>query len=251
MAIYLHKILPLLVSPIFIAMAIIVFGLLIRRARYSGFAIVFLWVCSMPITGNYLMGVLDGKQLRSSPQSIAENADAVVVLSGMLTTVRGENGLISEWGDPDRFFGGLEVWDAGKAYKLVFTRGQLPWTKQSVPEGEYLKVLAIERGVPEQDILITRSVANTAQEASAVKELMASIDNPSIILVTSAFHMPRAARVFEAEGFAVTKYPVDFKANITSLTIMSFLPDAGALFRTSLFSREMLGRLYYWLCAEI
>lgn len=201
----------------------------------------------MPVTGSYLMSVLDGTQFRSSPQNIAKNADAVVVLSGMLTTVRGEDGLITEWGDPDRFFGGLEVWDARKANKIIFTRGQLPWTKQSVPEGEYLKARAIERGVPEEDIFVTRSVENTAQEAVAVKELMEVIDIPSIILVTSAFHMPRAARVFEAEGFAVTKYPVDFKAGVTSLTIMSFLPDSGALSRTSLFSREMLGRLYYWL----
>lgn len=247
MAIYLHKILPVLASPIFITIALILLGLIMKRRRYIGISIVFLWVCSMPVSGGYLMSVLDGNQLRSSPQNIAENADAVVVLSGMLTTVRGEEGLITEWGDPDRFFGGLEVWDAGKARKIVFTRGQLPWTKQSVPEGEYLKDRAIERGVPEEDILITRAVENTAQEAEATKELMKTIEKPSIILVTSAFHMPRAAQVFEREGFAVTKYPVDFKASVTSPTIMSYLPSSSALFQTSLFFREMLGRLYYWL----
>lgn len=129
------------------------------------------------------------------------------------------------------------------------SRGQLPWTKQSVPEGEYLKAHAIERGVPENDILVTRSVENTAQEAVAVNELMKAIDNPKIILITSAFHMPRAAQVFEDVGFAVTKYPVDFKAIVESITVMSFLPSSRALSRTSLFSREMLGRLYYWLRA--
>lgn len=247
MAIYLHKILPILVSPLFITIALIVLGFLMRRARFTGLAIVFLWVCSMPVMGNYLMSVLDGKQLKSSPQSITEHTDAIVVLSGMLITVRGEDGLITEWGDPDRFFGGLEVWGAGKADKIIFTRGQLPWTKQSVPEGEYLKARAIERGVPKDDILVTRSVENTAQEAVAVYELMKVIDNPKIILITSAFHMPRAAQVFEDVGFSVTKYPVDFKARVESITIMSFLPSASALFRTSLFSREMLGRLYYWL----
>ncbi|WP_162651201.1 YdcF family protein [Lentilitoribacter sp. Alg239-R112] len=249
MTIYLHKILPVLISPIFIAIMLIVFGLMLKRARYACFAIIFLWVCSMPVTSNYLMSILDGNQLRGSPENITEDADAVVVLSGMLTTVQGSEGLATEWGDPDRFFGGLEVWNTDKANKLIFTRGQLPWTQHSVPEGDYLKARAVERGVPEGDILVTRPVENTAQEAAAVKELLKAIDSPSIILVTSAFHMPRAVRVFESEGISVETYPVDFKAEVKSLTIISFLPNAAALFRTSLFSREMLGRLYYWLRA--
>lgn len=249
MTIYLHKILPVLVSPIFIAIILITLGLFLKRRRFPVFAIILLWVCSMPVAGNYLMSVLDGSQLRATPQSIAEKADAVVILSGMLTTVRGKDGFVTEWGDPDRFFGGLEVWDAGKANKIIFTRGLLPWTNQNVPEGEYLADRAVERGVLPEDILITRPVENTAQEAEAVKELMKAIDKPSIILVTSAFHMPRAARVFEGQGLVVTRYPVDFKTSVRSITFMSFLPNAGALLETSLFSREMLGRLYYWLRA--
>lgn len=247
MTIYLHKILPVLASPIFISIALIVFGLIMKRARFTGFAIVFLWVCSMPVTGNYLMSVLDGKQLRGLPQDVTKNADAVVVLSGYIKTINGKDGLMLEWIDPDRFFGGLEVWRESNADKIILTRAKLPWTKNNPDHGTYLRAHAILNGVPEDNILVTRSVENTAQEAKAVKELMGAIDSPSIILVTSAFHMPRAARVFEGEGFAVTKYPVDFKAGIESITIMSFLPDAGALFQTSLFSREMLGRLYYWL----
>jgi hypothetical protein len=29
-----------------------------------------------------------------------------------------------EWGDPDRFFGGIALFKAGKAQKLVFTGGK-------------------------------------------------------------------------------------------------------------------------------
>ena len=70
-------------------------------------------------------------------------------------------------------------------------------------------------------------MANTADEAVAVKKM--ALGN-KIILVTSAFHMPRAQMLFEKEGFEVVPYPVDFKSLTTdSLTFMDYLPNAAEL----------------------
>lgn len=246
MTIYLHKILPVLVSPIFLIIAVLLLAVWWKRRRLVLLAVVCLWVASMPITGNILMAQLELGMVRKDVAKLP-NVDAVVVLSGMLTTAHGVGGFETEWLDPDRFFGGLEVYNAKKASKIVFTRGQLPWTQQSVPEGEYLKSVAIEQGVPEVSILLTEIVTNTAEEASATKALFTDKKAPSIILVTSAYHMPRAVQSFEVEGFEVTQYPVDFKTSHNASTFMSYLPNASALSKTSLFFREMLGRSYYQL----
>jgi uncharacterized SAM-binding protein YcdF (DUF218 family) len=207
-------------------------------------AIISLWVISMPLTGKYLMAQLeDGmvlKQANTMPQ-----ADAIVVLSGILTSVEGEGGIQTEWLDPDRYFGGLALYNAGKAPKLIFTRGQLPWTDQSVPEGDYLKAKAISDGVPEAAILLTDIVENTEDEAIATRDLLKVISEPKILLVTSAFHMPRAIDVFQSQSMDVTPYPVDFKVRAEKTTFMSYLPNANALSQTSLYVREMLGRAYY------
>ena len=66
-----------------------------------------------------------------------------------------------------------------------------------------------------------------------------------IILVTSAFHMPRATSLFEAEQLIVIPYPVDFKSINGERTIMSFIPSTGGLNGTFNALREFLGRLYY------
>ena len=60
---------------------------------------------------------------------------------------------------------------------------------------------------------------NTADESVAVKELI----RPSkrIILVTSAFHMYRAKRFFEKQGFEVITYKVDYK--LSRKTVTTFL----------------------------
>ena len=109
-----------------------------------------------------------------------------------------------------------------------------------------LKDYAISNGIASEKIFITKDVENTADEAVAVKELM----NPSknIILITSAFHMYRAKRLFEKEGFEVIAYKVDYKTageNVT--TIMDFLPSAGSLAMTETGMREIIGRLYYFI----
>jgi len=99
-------------------------------------------------------------------------------------------------------------------------------------------------GIPESAISVTGEVQNTEQEASAVKKLFKQ-DKPSILLVTSAFHMPRAKLLFERKGFAVHPYPVDFKVGIAQVTPMDFLPDADALWKTSVAIREKMGLMYY------
>ena len=88
-------------------------------------------------------------------------------------------------------------------------------------------------------------MTNTADEAAAVKKM--ALGN-KIILVTSAFHMPRAQMLFENEGLEIVPYPVDFKSlTADSVTFMDYLPNAGSLAKTELGMRELIGRLYYWL----
>jgi uncharacterized SAM-binding protein YcdF (DUF218 family) len=54
---------------------------------------------------------------------------------------------------------------------LVLTGGKLPWSI-GVPEGEYLRDVAIDLGISEKDILLTENVENTDQEAKAIKKLL-------------------------------------------------------------------------------
>jgi uncharacterized SAM-binding protein YcdF (DUF218 family) len=92
---------------------------------------------------------------------------------------------------------------------------------------------------------LTANVENTAQEATAVADLLR--EHKTVILVTSAFHMTRAQMLFEKAGLTVFPYPVDFRRAEISLSPMSFLPNAGALDGTDGVIREILGTLFYKL----
>jgi len=89
-------------------------------------------------------------------------------------------------------------------------------------------------------------VENTADESVAVKELISP--SKRIILVTSAYHMYRARRLFEKQGLIVIPYRVDFKSlTADSITFMDYLPNGQSLAKTEMGIRELMGRLYYWI----
>jgi uncharacterized SAM-binding protein YcdF (DUF218 family) len=171
-------------------------------------------------------------------------ADAIVVLSGMTHSVNTNKGIVSEWNDPDRFFGGIELIKANKASIIIFTRGKVPW-KIGPAECDLLREKAIEMGVDSNRIVITGEVATTEDEAREVNKILSS-KGKKIILVTSAFHIPRATINFDAKGFDVQPYPVDFKVSEYKVTPMDFIPNSGALGGTEKCIREMIGRTYYW-----
>ena len=71
--------------------------------------------------------------------------------------------------------------------------------------------------------------------------------NSKIILVTSAFHMPRAVTVFQNQDLNVIPYAVDFRQTTKKLDILDFLPQSNAFNDSSLYFREMIGRAFYAL----
>ena len=241
--IYLHKILPLIASPLFLIFSLIILGTIIKSKKITLFGVVILIFCSLPIISNKLIHYLE-KDYTLQDASAINNADAIVVLSGMLKTIKVDDKLKYEFSEGvDRILSGIDLFKNNKASLLILTKGQVPWSL-GIPEGEYLKKFAIKFGVPKKSILLTDNVQNTDQEAKSVKKLLNSND-VKVILITSAFHMPRAKKVFEASNIKVIPFAVDFINSHQKLTFMSFVPSAGALSGTSFFVREMIGRLYY------
>ena len=242
--IYLHKILPLIVSPLFFVLILITLGIFFRSKKISLFGIAILIFCSLPIISSNLIAYLE-KDYSLQNTSTIDKADAIVVLSGMLSIIKTESDYEYEFGGAvDRILAGIDLYKDAKAPILILTRGKLPWSLGK-PEGEYLKEFATQFSIPKENILLTDNVQNTDQEAKSVKKLLNQ--NKRIILVTSAFHMPRAQKVFEAADINTIPFPVDFQSQESKLTFMDFIPSAVSFSDSSHFIREMIGRIYYSL----
>jgi uncharacterized SAM-binding protein YcdF (DUF218 family) len=244
MTLVLHKLLPLIVSPLGLVVALVVLSFVLRRRWLAGVGLAMLLVCALPLTGDRLWGTLEADYPYRPIESV-ETADAVVVLSGMLEWLEIEDSHAPQWGEAtDRLFAGVDLLNAQKAPIIIFTRGQWPWVSLP-PEGEILAERALMMGVNSNQILLTGVVTNTADEAGEVKSLMDFGGMRRVILVTSSFHMPRAKMLFDREGIETIPYPTDFRSSGGQHDWMNLLPSAGGLYLTSEAIRELIGRIYY------
>ena len=248
--IYLHKILPLFVLPIGITLFLVLAGLRFQRRGLIWGGVAVLWFSSMPAVGRLAVRTAEGWEVRGLP-SDAPKADAIVVLSEGRVVSPGK-AAVSEWSDADRFFGGVELFKAGKSSLLVFTGAALPWESSTSTEGDILAGYARTMGVPDTQIVQTSRVANTADEAKTVATILrrrfpGSI-RPKVLLVTSAFHMQRARTLFERAGMSVIPFPVDFRVPAGArLSVLQFLPSGSGLAQTETALREAYGRLFYFV----
>jgi len=248
--IYLSKILPLLLLPLAWVIILCVVGAIRRSRLLVLLGVTIIYIASIPLVAGPLFHFIEDGQERLLAADM-KPADAIVVLSGMLRAPRG-NARITEWGDPNRFFAGIELFKAGKAPILIFTGGWVPWEPDAPPEGEVLMKFARDFNVPENAMRVTGKVSNTAEEAKAVGALIrdahlsGSKEKPTILLVTSAFHMRRARSLFERSGMEVIPFPVDFKGSATKqMTLMDFLPSGASLSGTEAAIRELYGRAFW------
>ncbi len=244
----LNKALPLLVLPLGLSLILLVWGTVRRQRRLAWLGLIILVITSNPVVGRVAIRAAEGWAERRVPADVP-TVDAIVVLSAGRLIAPGP-ARVSEWGEANRFFGGLELFQAHKARWMVFTAAWNGSTPPRETEGEILGNLAISLGVPRDRVLLTGRVANTVDEAREARITLsgAGVQTPHILLVTSAFHMPRARQLFTQAGFLVEPYPVDFwVSEARGFGVLDVLPNANALLQTQTAMRELYGRGFYWI----
>ena len=89
---------------------------------------------------------------------------------------------------------------------------------------------------------------NTWENARYARDLLRPAGVRTVVLVTHAFHMPRARWCFEQAGFEVVPAPIGFARNdVLGRGWMAWIPQARALAETRLALHELLGlRWYRW-----
>jgi uncharacterized SAM-binding protein YcdF (DUF218 family) len=176
------------------------------------------------------------------------HAAAVVVLGGMvdMKAARGDQIEMGEAGD--RILAGVSLLRQGYADYLVLSAGSGDLFRQSITEAPALARLATELGVSEHRVLMESVSRNTYENAVYTEALLQERGLPgNVILVTSAFHMPRAMGCFRQAGLDPLPYPVDFRSRWGTYDPLSLSPKVDDLKWSSTAIREYVGRLMYRL----
>ena len=131
--------------------------------------------------------------------------------------------------------------------RIVFTGGAaylLQNSDSAAPLGGSFLEAA---GIAPERILLEGKSRNTYENAVYTRALVDPKPSERWLLVTSAWHMPRAVGAFRRAGFDVLPWPTDYRTGGTSDLVQPFDRMTEGLRRTDMAVREWIGLVAYWL----
>ncbi len=251
MFLFLSKVLDLLLAPLTWALLLggAAWGLRgrPRAARWLGaLGVGVLYAFSIEPVAMALMRVTEAGATRSFRPGTTY--DAVIVLGGALDPAATERTGGPEYNAAaERVLRGFELLREGWARQVLLSGGTLDPRPEAVVEADVLSRQLQQWGIAPERIVTEGRSRNTRENALESARIVKERGWRSLLLVTSAAHMPRAAGCFAAVGLRPDTLPVDVRASSSPLARMSWLPRAGALNLSTDALRELAGRAIYRL----
>ncbi len=211
----LSKLLAFLLKPLCWAVILLVASFFIKRRNWAHqcrvAAAAILVFFSNPLIINQVAMAWE-----SPPRQLSElrdTAEYAIVLGGY-SNLENQNtpGLVQFTMSGNRLTSTYQLYKMGLVRRFVLTGGSSAlYGKKRGGEAAEVHEMLLKIGVPEADILIDNESRNTYENALFTKRLLEkSPPGTKCLLVTSAFHMPRAVRCFDKVEQKVESFPVDF-----------------------------------------
>lgn len=270
LAFLLSKLLPLAVYPLGLALLLHLAALLGHRRRWapwlSSAGLALLWLAATPLVSRELLWGLEEQATRLTPRTLPR-ADAVLVLGGGLRPALAPRRRVELAEAGDRLLTGIDLLRQGLAPVLVVSGGRVSFTSSdpAPPEMDAAARLAQELGVPAGRILRNAGLEpdgprTTAEEAQAIARLAKQQGWRSLLLVTSATHLPRALASFQRHlpadsGVRLIPVACDYQLpqrdqigrTTAASAVLSLLPNADSLASTTAALKEHIGLQVYRL----
>ena len=128
---------------------------------------------------------------------------------------------------------------------FIFSGGSVPGVQFDPPEADKVEAYLKSTGQWRPNIMFERESRNTMEHARFCAKLLGGDRTQRWLLVTSAVHMRRAMGAFQAQGFNVTAYPVNFRASTVKAFFEFDLPAGRAVWR--MLAHEVFGTVAYRL----
>ncbi|MEC0183195.1 YdcF family protein [Paenibacillus peoriae] len=214
-----------------------------RHARKPAVVLLMVTLLLYASSTNWVGDLLISSLEKQYPQPRTIQGDVIVVLGGGATEgtpdINGQGNLLGS--AANRLLTAARLHEA-TGLPILFSGGQV--FGDSGNEANIAQRQLLGLGIPAQDILIENRSLNTQQNAAFTSQILKQHQLTNPILVTSAFHMPRAALEFQRAGMQVTPYPTDYLASLNvSLYAAKLTPSAGAMSTTGTALKEYLGIL--------
>jgi uncharacterized SAM-binding protein YcdF (DUF218 family) len=246
---FLSKVLSFLLSPLVWTFALLLSSFMVkqavtaRRLRLSALIVFYITSNSFVVDECFR----HWEPVTKDHDSSATRYEAAIILGG-IGNIDLRLQKINFGHSADRLFQALPLYYSGKVRKLIFTGGsgslEFPEKREAIYVRKYLRSIQF----PDSALLIESDSRNTYENAVFLKKKLDSLGSKGpYLLVTSAFHMPRAMAVFRKAGYSrLDPFITNKVSGVRRFTPDHLLiPNTGAMFGLETLLHEMLGYAVY------
>ena len=219
--------------------AVIIRKRAVKRICWIGSLVIFL------VFGNQWLFNLYAKKWQAAPVAIdtMNQYSCGIVAGGFASPDEKDNGYFNS--TADRFIQAVKLYRLGVIKHILVSGGNGKTDDNHFREGAWVKGELKTFGIPDSTIFVEDKSNNTLENAMYSKQILDAKNlRPPYVLITSAYHMPRAALIFQKAGVPVIPFPCNYTAGRGSFSYRDLLPMPSVLLSWGPYIKETVG--YFW-----
>lgn len=248
---FFDKLVSLLIYPLGLSLLLGFAGLLLCALNYRrfGFAVVttslvWLTLWSLPPVADAATRTLEGNAGKLVVD-LVPRADVILVFGGVMRPPSPDYPYADLSAAADRVWHAARLYHAGKAPMVMLSGGRNDWQADRPSQAQTMAQFLTDLGVPLEAMVLEERSRSSYENAVYSVELMKQLGLSRALLVTSALHMPRSQALLRATGVDFVSVATDFEVVGGDNTLLSWLPNAQALQRSTAAMHEWVGIVVY------
>ena len=252
---YLSKYIWAVISPdslfiILLTLCLLLF--LLKQAKKATLLLGVLVFCTLFLSffsvGDWMLYPLESR-FQHNPD-LPEQVDGIIVLGGSVLPE-----MSVEWQQletnqfHERLSSFIQLAQIYPDARLVFSGGNASTDEYKPTEAQIAEPYLLKSGISPERLLIENKARNTAENVSYARQMASPQSKETWLMITTAYHMPRAMGVFCQQNWKVIPYPVDHQTLPSKL----YQPGFSLIYHANhlvLASHEWLGLLTYYLSGK-
>ena len=225
---------------------------LLRQTKKATLLLGLLVFCTLFLSffsvGDWMLYPLESR-FQHNPD-LPEQIDGIIVLGGPVIPDRSVEWQQLETNQfHERLSSFIQLAQLYPDARLIFSGGNASTDENEPTEALIAETYFLKTGISAERLLIENKARNTAENVSYSMQLAGPQSNETWLIITTAFHMPRAMGVFCQQNWKVIPYPVDHQTLPSKLYQPGF-SLIGHANHLVLASHEWLGLLAYYLSGK-
>jgi len=236
----LSKVLLFMIKPLFWITILLVVALFTKKQDRKRRLIIATIIVFLFFSNAFIVGKIANWYEADYP--VKQKYDVGIVLGGFSGFNERNHQIAFNWAS-DRLFQTLALYKKGKINKILLSGGNANLVDNKIKEADlvvdYLKLI----GIPDSAILFENQSRNTLENAKNSLALIKKYKpDAKILVITSAWHIPRAKTIFEKQTTnKIDYYPTNFIGKTSFNFEDLIIPDLGSFGTWELLFKEWIG----------